>query len=203
MPATPIKRDSYHHGDLRAALLEAGEAVLSETGVAGFSLRQVARKVGVSHSAPAHHFGDANGLLIALATDGFRRFLTAMQRRRDQAPEEIRERIFASALGYLDFAQSSPALFRLMFNGDVCGPANQTLEQASHASFMHLADDVSALRQKSALEDASVMADVLASWSTVHGYADLLISGRMDTVQGLTPDEQEAFFRQVFMRVIA
>lgn len=203
MRAIPTKRDSYHHGDLRAALLEAGEAVLSETGVAGFSLRQVARKVGVSHSAPAHHFGDANGLLIALATDGFRRFLTAMQRRREHAPEESRERIFASGLGYLDFAQSSPALFRLMFNGEVCDPTDQALEQASHAAFMHLADDVSALRQKSALEDATVMADVLASWSTVHGYADLLISGRMDTVQGLTQAEQEALFRQVFMRVVA
>lgn len=199
----PAKRDTYHHGDLRAALLEAGEAVLAETGVAGFSLRQVARKVGVSHSAPAHHFGDANGLLIALATDGFRRFLTAMQNRRAQAPEDMRERIFASGLGYLDFAQSSPALFRLMFNGEVCDLANEHLEQASQAAFMHLADDVSALRKKSALEDTAVMADVLASWSTVHGYADLLISGRMETVQGLAPAEQEAFFRQVFMRVLA
>ena len=78
------RHDGYHHGDLRAALLAAGEEVLEESGVAGFSLRHVARRVGVSHSAPAHHFGDAQGLLAALATDGFRRFLAAMRvRQRD------------------------------------------------------------------------------------------------------------------------
>jgi AcrR family transcriptional regulator len=71
----PKSKDSYHHGDLRAALIKAGEAVLAETGVTGFSLRAVAKRVGVSHSAPAHHFGDAKGLLDALATEGFRRFL--------------------------------------------------------------------------------------------------------------------------------
>ena len=65
----------YHHGDLRAALLEAGEAELAEHGVEGFSLRGVAKRAGVSHAAPAHHFRDANGLLTALAAEGFRRFV--------------------------------------------------------------------------------------------------------------------------------
>ena len=100
-----------------------------------------------------------------------------MQHRRDQAPTDKREQIFASALGYLDFAQASPALFRLMFNAEICEVNTPELEEASQAAFMHLANDVSALRQRSALEDQAVMADVLASWSTVHGYADLLISG--------------------------
>lgn len=75
------KKENYHHGDLRVALLKAGEAVLATTGSHGFSLRQVAREVGVSHSAPAHHFGDANGLLMAMAADGYSRFLQAMQER--------------------------------------------------------------------------------------------------------------------------
>ena len=60
----------YHHGDLRSALLVAAEADLAENGIEAFSLRQVARRAGVSHAAPAQHFGDANGLLTALATEG-------------------------------------------------------------------------------------------------------------------------------------
>ena len=75
------KRSTYHHGDLRAALLRAGEEQLARSGVAGFSLREVASRVGVSHAAPAHHFGDAQGLLAALAAEGFRRFLAAMRHR--------------------------------------------------------------------------------------------------------------------------
>ena len=65
----------YHHGDLAAALLAAAEAELAEKGVEAFSLRSVAKRAGVSHAAPAHHFGDATGVLTALATEGFRRFL--------------------------------------------------------------------------------------------------------------------------------
>jgi len=199
----PARQSRYHHGDLRAALLKAAEVVLAKTGVTGFSLRQVAREVGVSHSAPAHHFGDANGLLMALATEGFQRFLAAMQARRNQAPDDIRERIFASGLGYLDFAQSSPALFRLMFSEQISNPDNQAFARASQAAFMHLAEDIATLRATEALEDSLVMADVMASWSMVHGFADLLISGRMQSVQALPPAEREAFFRQVFMRTVA
>ena len=71
----------YHHGDLRAALLRAAEVELSERGVEGFTLRGCARRAGVSHAAPAHHFGDADGLLTALAAEGFARFNAAVAAR--------------------------------------------------------------------------------------------------------------------------
>ena len=136
-------KDSYHHGDLRAALITAGEAVLAETGVDGFSLRSVAKRVGVSHSAPAHHFGDAKGLLDALATEGFRRFLAAMEARQAAEPSaEPRKKLLASGLGYLDFAVSSPALFRLMFATERSQAKSEELTAAARASFTHLADSV-------------------------------------------------------------
>ena len=74
MPSRP-KIGAYHHGDLRKALLVAAEAELVEKGLEGFTLRCCAKRAGVSHAAPAHHFKDANALLTALATEGYERFL--------------------------------------------------------------------------------------------------------------------------------
>jgi AcrR family transcriptional regulator len=197
-----MEKHSYHHGDLRAALLAAGESVLAETGVEGFSLRRVAREVGVSHSAPAHHFGDTQGLLVALATEGFRQFLGTMQARQSVCDtQDASDLLVASGLGYLDFSIASPALFKLMFGSDkvdVCDPA---LEAAAAAAFDHLAQDITRLRGVSPYEDGAAMADVMASWSLVHGFASLLLSGRMHNVQEMDQPAREAFFRQVFARV--
>lgn len=192
------KRDSYHHGDLRTALLEAGERVLADTGVSGFSLRQVAREVGVSHSAPAHHFGDAKGLLSALATDGFKKFTAAMRKRQSKAIDDPKEQLVASGLGYLDFARASPALFRLMFSEETVIESTGELTAASEAAFEHLVQDVERVHGTSPYEDAAVMARVLATWSFAHGFAELLLSGRMKPVQAMSKPKQEAFFKQAF-----
>jgi len=196
------KRGSYHHGDLRSALINAGERVLASTGVEGFSLRQVAREVGVSHSAPAHHFGDTAGLLGAMAADGFRRFLAAMVKRQEGAPKDPREKIIASAFGYLDFAQASPALFRLMFRSDLNKKPTPELQQAAELAFEHLASDIKRIRNKSPYDDPQAMKDVMAAWSMVHGFADLMISGRMIPVQEMAEEERETFFRNVFARCV-
>ena len=196
-------KDSYHHGDLRAALIKAGEAVLSETGVDGFSLRAVAKRVGVSHSAPAHHFGDARGLLDALAIEGFRRFLGAMEARQAQeASKDPRRQLLASGLGYLDFAVGSPALFRLMFAAERADGKSEELSQAARASFMHLADGVERLRRVSPFEDASAMADVMAIWSAVHGFSELYISGRLGPLDCKPPEDREAMLLDIVDRAI-
>jgi len=196
-------KDSYHHGDLRAALLAAGEAVLTETGVEGFSLRLVAKRVGVSHSAPAHHFGDAQGLLTALAAEGFRRFLLAMQARQQGAGEDPRLRLLASGHGYVDFAEAAPALFRLMFASDRITREAPNFAETSEAAFRHLVEDIARLRGVSPFDNAAAMADVMASWSMVHGFAELLISNRMKTVSRLPKAEREAYFESVFCRTVA
>lgn len=197
-------KDSYHHGDLRAALIKAGEAVLAETGVTGFSLRSVAKSVGVSHSAPAHHFGDAKGLLDALATEGFRRFLAAMQARQAAEPgKDPRQQLLASGLGYLDFAISSPALFRLMFSTDKPEPKTSELAEAAKAAFMHLADGVARLRGVSPFEAPAAMTDVMAIWSTVHGFADLYIAGRLGPPDGKPFVDRDALLKEILDRAMA
>jgi len=200
----PKSKDSYHHGDLRAALLKAGEAVLAETGVEGFALRAVAKRVGVSHSAPAHHFGDARGLLDALATEGFRRFLAAMEvRQAAETSGEARQQLLASGLGYLDFAISSPALFRLMFSTDKPTPKASDLAAAAKASFMHLADGVARLRGVSPYQAPAAMTDVMAIWSMVHGFAELYISGRLGPLDGKPVPDRDALLREILERAMA
>ncbi len=168
----------YHHGNLREALLGAAEEELTDAGAGGFSLRRVAKRVGVSHSAPAHHFGDADGLLDALAIEGFRRFLAAMEARRGAAPAgDAQARVVASGLGYVDFAESSPALFRLMFGADRRTEKGADLIAAGDAAFRHLADGIAELRGASPFADPAAMADVMAAWSMVHGFAELANAG--------------------------
>src|SRR5215510_10331530 len=90
-----VRKSSYHHGDLRNALLEAALELVREEGVGAISLREVARRAGVSHAAPAHHFGDKAGLLTALATQGYELFGAALRAGAERAPESDPMRRFS------------------------------------------------------------------------------------------------------------
>ena len=136
------RRRGYHHGDLRAVLLAAGEAELAEHGVEGFSLRGVAKRAGVSHAAPAHHFRDANGLLTALAAEGFRRFVEKQKARQQVADKDPLALLVAAGMGYVDFAMAHPALFRLMFSSDRPDREAEELHVAASAAYRKLVEDV-------------------------------------------------------------
>jgi AcrR family transcriptional regulator len=195
-------KDGYHHGDLRAALMAAAEATLAETGVDDFSLRKVAKRVGVSHSAPAHHFGDAQGLLCALATEGFRRFRAAMLERQAAAPPDPMAQLVSSGLGYLDFAESAPALYTLMFASERTRPGTPELDEAGQAAFHVLTDAIARLRGVSPFEEEGAMADVIACWSMAHGFAELLLAGRLSQVGALAKSEREALFGRMIERAV-
>ncbi len=182
-----MARDKYHHGDLRQALLEAAEEELKEKGVEGFTLRGCAKRAGVSHAAPAHHFKDATALLTALAALGFRRFLEVQIKYKDAAPPNPRDRMLASGLGYIDFAQKHTALFRLIFSSDRPDYADAELSHASEAAFTDMMQGVRALSGGNAPEE-KVMIDVAATWAMVHGVADLINSGKLKML-GALPEE--------------
>lgn len=189
-PARP-----YHHGDLRTALLAAAEAELAERGVEGFSLRQVAKRAGVSHAAPAHHFGDAQGLLTALAAEGFRQFLAAQAAREVRAAADPASQLVAAGLGYVDFAMARPALFRLLWQSGRPDFADPDLGQAAGAAFQHLVDQVMAAGGRSTADEAAV-------WAIAHGLADLLASGRLKTLATLPPDARDAMIASVIGRAL-
>ena len=111
---------SYHHGNLRAELLDTAIAQLQEVGVEDLSLRALARSIGVSQTAPYRHFSDKTELLAAMATRGYRNLLEKLRRAGESAGDCPKEQLAAFALAYVDYAAENPQLFKLMF-----GPAVQ------------------------------------------------------------------------------
>src|SRR5512133_2304967 len=108
----------YHHGELRRALLDASLAVIERDGVSALSLRELARRLGVSHAAPAHHFPDKAALLVEIAREGYERFGAALAAAADAAPDDD-ARLAAIGRAYVDFALAHPATFRVMFGREL------------------------------------------------------------------------------------
>jgi len=125
----------YHHGNLREALLAAGERALETTGAANLSLRELAREVGVSHAAPRRHFADRQALLDALALNGFERFGAQLDHALATAGEDFTTRILALARAYVGFATTRPALIELMFASKHQAGAPPELAQAADRAF--------------------------------------------------------------------
>ena len=173
---TPTAKDPYHHGNLRAALLEAVEELIAEDGVDSVTLRSCARRAGVSHGAPAHHFGSLRGLLTEFAIQGFERLSTAM----NDALETSIDRLYATGLGYIRFAMEAPEQFRLMWRWgvlDMSSPqllagiqrTGNALREALVAANLHAHQQV--------LDEATVDARFSQAWCGVHGYACLWVEG--------------------------
>ncbi|HQT67021.1 MAG: hypothetical protein B7Z78_09965 [Rhodospirillales bacterium 20-60-12] len=174
MPARP-----YHHGALRAALLEAAEQILERDGLDQLSLRAISRAVGVSHAAPAHHFGDLRGLLTVLATLGFRRFAISLEAAATSAGDPLR----ALGRAYVQFARTQPGLFLLMFHHKVLAGDDADFQQATAEAFATLSRvaAVSPLGTDTAVRGRGA----LASWCLVHGFCMLMLDGRLPSQPGL------------------
>jgi len=196
-PHQPAEKPRYHHGALHAALLAAAEAELAETGLEAFSLRRVARRAGVSHAAPAHHFGDVGGLLTALAAEGFRQFIAAMEGQQAAASPDPQAQIVAAGHGYIAFATERPALFRLIFSSDRPDFAAAELETESSRAYLHLS------RLVSAVTGAEDPADIAAVWAMAHGLADLMAAGRLKHLQQLDPAGRNRAFATILARSLA
>lgn len=185
-------KQPYHHGDLRRALLRAAEEELAEKGPEGFTLRGCAKRAGVSHAAPAHHFGDATGLLSALAAEGFERFLaTTGARVAAVGDPDPKARMIALGLGYIEFARANPALFGLMFSSRKPDFADERLQEAASASFRQLVSGVAGLTGDDPLASRTGQRQVAAMWAIVHGLSHLLLSQRMKFLEGGSEAELE------------
>jgi AcrR family transcriptional regulator len=110
--------DRYHHGDLPNALRKAAAEVIDERGLGAFSLREVARRAGVSHTAPAHHFGDVRGLLTSLAEEGLRALHDVTEAAAATTDDPV-ARLAAIGVAYVELARSHPAHCQVMFRTDI------------------------------------------------------------------------------------
>lgn len=172
----------YHHGDLRDALIRAADELLAERGLEGFTLRETARRAGVSPAAPSHHFGGTAGLLTEVAALGW----AELARRLAAAAEtgSTAERLKAQGVAYVRFAVDFPGRFHLMFRHEMLLRDQPSLDQATGAAWNALERTVLALRGQTAGEelDAEGEAMLIGIWSTAHGFAHLTLDKKLSRI---------------------
>jgi AcrR family transcriptional regulator len=179
----------YHHGDLHESLLKAAERVLERDGLAGLTLRAVAREAGVSHAAPTHHFGDLTGLVSELAAIGFRQFNEAMIAA-GASGATLMEKGLARARAYVAYAQAHPGMYGLMFRTERLDMSRPSLHEAASASFAGLAGSIGAIRHEHIEEEALSLdqaAAIVRAWSLVHGFTMLLLDDRLSDILRRSP----------------
>lgn len=188
----------YHHGALRPALLAAAEALIAERGVEGFSLREAARRAGVSPAAPAHHFGDMRGLLTALAAETFRDFGDALAQA-DNAEDagDRSARVRAQGRAYVAFALANRARFDLMWRGALLDKSDPDYKAAADRAFGILDTSVRGQGAPGHGSQDVRFARSIAAWSLVHGFARLAIEGAFGTAPGEAERAAEAMLPAV------
>lgn len=168
----------YHHGNLRAALIEAGLDALRDKPAHELSLRDLARQVGVSDNAAYRHFADKEALLMALASEGFRRFSLAQAQAAAQGdtPQAMFEK---AGQAYVRFARSHAALFQLMFGRFPAQGRSPELVETCEAAFSGLTG-LAALHASLPQDHPAVQMRALVAWSFVHGLSHLVLDGQLD-----------------------
>jgi AcrR family transcriptional regulator len=171
---------AYHHGDLPAALLKAVETAVADCGVSGVSLRDVARRAGVSHGAPAHHFGSKAGLLTAFAAAGYELLAeSVLTELAVSRPADCQGELAALGRGYVSFAIGHPSHFEVMFRLDVLSPDDPEFVAASDTAYGLLTATIERCRAAGLLRGRSTEVVAVSAWSLVHGLAALWLSGRL------------------------
>jgi AcrR family transcriptional regulator len=185
--ARPPKRKparSYHHGDLKAALVESATAILRKEGIGGLTLRAVARKAGVSQAAPYRHFTDRRALMAAVAEQGFARMQQAMMQAMSGAGGRLG--LKGVALAYVRFARDNPAEYRLMFGPEMAITDDlPELRETGRGVLGFVAAGMAQLQQAGLIGpgDPSLMA--AATWATLHGLSILILDRQ---TEGVAPD---------------
>lgn len=175
---------SYHHGALRPALIAAAESVIAERGLDNFSLRETARRAGVSPAAPAHHFGDVRGLLTAIAAQAFVDLAEALERADAAAGPDRDAQIRAQGIAYVRFALDRPARFDLMWRKALLDTDDPHLSATGKRAFAGLDRVARRGGPASGGPHDLALAPSIAAWSIVHGFARLAIDGALGTEPG-------------------
>lgn len=168
-------RDRYHHGDLHAALIKATEEIIAERGVEGFSLREAARRAGVSAAAPAHHFGDARGLLTAVAVRGLNDLAEVSRIASEAAGPDPEAKRVAIGEAYIRYALDHRARFDLMFRKTLLDRENPALHDAGERCFAVVVEAIGGDPEA----DPAAEARIVACWALAHGLARLKLDGML------------------------
>ena len=174
----------YHHGNLRRALLDAALDTIASEGVAALNLRALARRCAVSHAAPAHHFGDRQGLLTAIATEGYDGLAAATA-----ATWAETASFLEVGVAYVRYAVTHPGHFAVMFRPDLVDRTDPELIRASTASAAMLYGPVDSVAKVEGDAEGRRIA-ATAAWALVHGIATLWLQGSLRGDQGPIDDPE-------------
>ena len=172
-------QSSYHHGDLRNALIEAGEQLLVQRGAASLSLREVAKLAGVSHAAPYRHFRDKAALLQALAESGFERLGAVIRAAAERIPHDPELKLVETGVAYVRLAVRNPALVQLMFAAGPGQSEDRATRQAALPVFAPLLAIAKTGIETGVFRDRDPRELALVAWTSMHGLALLLVSGQV------------------------
>jgi AcrR family transcriptional regulator len=175
-----VRRRPYHHGNLREALIDAALALVEERGSPEFTLREVARRVGVTHAAPQRHFEDRAALVAAVAEQGFHGLRAHVERVAGSSnARDPAARLHALGVAYVQFAVQNPAYFRAMFSAELVDKSRHpSLQAASRAIHDFLVQCIEEGQRQGFIVEGDPLELAFAAWSLVHGCAVLLIDGR-------------------------
>ena len=168
--------------------------MLERDGLAGLTLRAVAREAGVSHAAPTHHFGDLTGLVSELAAIGFRQFNAAMMAA-GATGASLMEKAMARAKAYVGYAQAHPGMYGLMFRTERLDMSRPSLHEAATASFAGLTSAIGAGRHERIHDEQLTLdqaAAIARAWSLVHGFTMLLLDDRLSDILRRMPEGTSA-----------
>jgi AcrR family transcriptional regulator len=189
IPATSQEqRDTYHHGDLKRALTEAALGLVSEKGPKGFTLREVARRAGVSAAAPYRHFADKADLLAAVATQGFVQFHETLSAVAAEATD-LNHRMVDMARAYVHWAVAHPDYYQAMFGAETDKSEHPELRTAGARAFADLLDAISQCQEADILPKGDPLEIAGPTWSLLHGISTLSIGHDLSQV-GIGDDPQ-------------
>jgi AcrR family transcriptional regulator len=188
-----MPNEKYHHGDLKNALITAGIEILAEDGESGLSLRKVAGRAGVSHSAPYAHFVDKQALIAAISTEGYRRLYEKLTGVRNTYAGDPLRQLVETAWVYTRFAMDDTAHFKITFSGILEKEKDYPeFVEMSKRSFSVVEDIVRACQEAGVLEAGPTDAVAVSVWSMVHGFVSLLLENQIShtvtermTIRGL------------------
>ncbi len=186
----------YHHGDLKNALIQAGIEILSTEGFHALSLRKVAQRAGVSHSAPYAHFTDKQALIAAISTEGYRKLYDCLAAAVAQYRHDPLRQLIEAAWAYVQFALREPAHFKLTLSGMVEKEQDYPAFVAmTRKAFRLLVGVTEACQQAGVLKPGPSDLLAVSVWSLVHGFTSLVLEGQISSslVDALTLREMLIF----------
>jgi len=175
-----MKKDKYHHGDLRQALIGSGIKILKVEGLNALTLRSAARAAGVSHSAPYSHFKDKQALLAAISTESFNDLYERITTTITEFRNSPRELLTETGWTYVQFAVSEPNCFKLMFSGILEDEHSfPEFMVAVQKTYHKLVEVVEICQEGKVLSSGPVEESAIAVWSLVHGFVSLYLEQQL------------------------